>query len=70
MMFYIFIKACKKYEFDFMLNTCGGLTMTLYPRNTFESIDVGQGRYVYNFKELFYNAIKEMKAYRKKRGML
>ena len=68
MMFHFFIKACKKYNFDFVLSTCGGLTMTLHPKNTFESINVNQGYYVYNFRKLFKRSIKEMKKYREMRG--
>lgn len=69
-MFYIYIRACKKYGFDFMIGTFGGLNITLYPKNTFENINISQSYYSYNYNKLFLDSIKEMKAYRKKRGTL
>ena len=69
MMFNIFIKACEKHEFNFDINTCGRLTVTLYPRNSFESINIDNGRYYYDLNSLLLDAIKEMKAYRKTRGV-
>lgn len=67
-MFFIFIIACKKYEFSFTLNAHSRLTLTLYPSNSFESIDIDQGYFNYNFTKLFLSAIKEMKTYRKMVG--
>lgn len=67
-MFFIFIMACKKYEFNFNLNAHNRLVLTLYPSNSFESIDIDQGYFNYNFIKLFLSAIKEMKTYRKMVG--
>lgn len=66
-MFYIFVKACKKYKFDFEIITYGKLTVTLKPSNTFETITIDL-RYGSNVNKLFRNAIKKMKEYRKERG--
>jgi hypothetical protein len=68
-MFFIFIKACKKYNFDFSLGTYGELTIVLKPKNTFENIEVKQ-KYYYNrdFNQLFIKAIRAMKRYREERG--
>lgn len=67
-MFYIFTRACKKYNFDFSLNTYGELTITLKPRNTFENIEIKQKYYYRNFNKLFIEAIKKMKQYREEMG--
>lgn len=65
-MFFIFIKACNKYKFSFVLNTYGETSITLKPNNTFENIYVYEG----NFHKLFVTAIKKMKMYRKNGGRL
>lgn len=65
-MFYIFIKACKKYAFTYALSTCGGLTLILRPYDTFENINIEEKFCDYN--KVFIKAIKEMKKYREKRG--
>lgn len=68
-MFFIFIKACKKYKFDFTLSTYGKTSMMIRPKNTIENIDISQGYYHgYESNKLFLMAIKEMKRYRKERG--
>lgn len=67
-MFYIFLRACKKYYFDFSLNTTSGLTLTLRPKNTFGNIEIKQEYYKKNYNKLFFKAIKEMKNYREKKG--
>ena len=67
-MFYIFIKACDKYNFDFSFGTCGKPSMSLKPKNTFESITIERDYFDYNFNKLFLKAIKEMKKYRRERG--
>ena len=64
MMFFIFIKACKKYEFAYALSTYGGLVLILRPYNTFENIEIKQEYYKCNYFKLFLTAIKKMKAYR------
>lgn len=65
-MFYIFIRARKKYGFNFSLNTYGKDALTLRPNNTFEYINVKQGYYNRNYFTLFIKAIKIMREYRKK----
>lgn len=65
-MFFIFIKACKKYKFSFVLNTYGETSIILKPNNTFENIYV----YENNFHKLFVTAIKKMRMYRKNGGRL
>lgn len=64
-MFYIFIRACKKYKFSFSLNLHSRLIIILHPNNTFESINIKQERCDHNFNKLFLKAIKEMKRYRR-----
>lgn len=66
-MFFIFILACRKYGFSFAVNTCGKLTMTLFPNNSFGNISIEQC-YSRNFTKLFLKTIKEMKTYREKWG--
>ena len=65
-MFLIFIKACKKYKFTFVLSTYSSLTMILRPNNTFENIDIDFS--CHNYNKLFLKAIKTLKEYRKERG--
>lgn len=65
-MFFIFIRACKKYKFSFMLNTHGDTTLILKPTNTFESINISREHFDCGFNALFLKAIKEMKRYREK----
>ena len=67
-MFFIFIKACRKYGFTFSLSSNADLTLTLHPRNTFDNIEISQEYYRRNYIKLFLKAIKEMKTYRKERG--
>lgn len=64
MIFHKFIRACKKYNFNFAINTFGGLTLTLRPNNTFESIKINENSY----RKLFLKAIKAIKKYRKDRS--
>lgn len=64
-MFFIFIRACRKYKFTFVLNTNNGLILTLHPNNVFETIEIKQGRYNRNYFKLFLEAIKKMKNYRR-----
>lgn len=65
MMFYKFIKVCKKYKFTFALNTYCGISLILHPNNTFENIKLKASYGEYN--KLFKNAIKEIKKYRAER---
>ena len=67
-MFYIFLRACKKYRFAYTLSAITGLTLTLYPSNTFGFIEVRQEYYERNYFKLFVRAIKKMKTYRKENG--
>lgn len=60
-MFLRFVKKCKKYKFNFAINTSVGLTLILRPINTFESIRINENSYW----KLFLKAIREMKKYRK-----
>lgn len=41
-MFYIFIKACKKYKFSFVLHAYGKDALTIRPNGSFEYIDIKQ----------------------------
>lgn len=66
-MFYIFIRACRKYKFTYAISTYGGLTIVLRPNNTFKNIEIEQ-KFYRNYNKLFLQAIKEMKKYRKERG--
>lgn len=62
-MFLIFILTCKKYQFKYTLNSYNILSLTLYPINTFDKINI-ELQHI-NYFKLFSNAIKEMKRYRK-----
>lgn len=64
-MFYIFIKACKKYKFSFVLHAYGKDALTILPNGSFEYIDIKQGYYERNYFRLFLKAIKIMREYRK-----
>lgn len=68
MMFYIFVRACEKYNFDFSVNSNSIQAMSLRPKNTFEGITVERDYFDWNFNKLFIKAIKIMKRYRKERG--
>jgi hypothetical protein len=74
MWFWLFQKACRKYHFNFTLNTHGGLKLILSPsrlnikhnfeakyRRVFDSIEVTECHFRYG--KLFRKAIKEMKKY-------
>lgn len=67
-MFYIFIRACRKYKFTYVMSTYMGLTIILRPNNTFDNIELKQNFYCRDYNKLFLQAIKEMKRYRKERG--
>lgn len=66
MIFFRFVRACRKYKFTFILNTYGGLSLILRPNDTFENIKLEE-RYI-DYYKILLNGIKEMKKYRKKRG--
>lgn len=63
-MFYIFVKACRKYKFTYSLNSINGLILSLRPNDALGSIELKQGFYEKNYSKLFLEAIKIMKAYR------
>lgn len=67
-MFFRFIRVCKKYRFTYALSTVSELTLILRPSGSFDNIEISQGYYNWNYRKLFSDAIKEMKAYRKERG--
>jgi hypothetical protein len=67
-MFYIFLRACKKYRFTYALNAVSGLTLILHPNNTFGFIEIKQEYYERNYFKLFIKAIKKMREYRKESG--
>lgn len=62
-MFNIFIKACKKYGFTYVLTSYNGLSLELRPNNTFKRIEIKQ-EYNRNYSKLFMAGIKKMKLYR------
>lgn len=64
-MFYIFVRACRKYGFTYALGSYHGFLLILRPNNTFENIEIRQEYYRCNYFKLFLDAIREMKAYRK-----
>lgn len=64
-MFYVFLRACKKYGFTYALNAVNGLSIALHPNDALGFIEVKQEYYEHNYFKLFLNAIKKMKAYRK-----
>ena len=67
-MFFIFTIACKKYKFNFSLNTHGDVTLLLKPMNNFENIGIRQEYYNRSYSKLFLRAIKAMRMYRLKEG--
>ena len=64
-MFFIFIRACRKYRFTYVLSSHHEFSLMLRPNNTFENIEIKQEYYECNYFWLFFNAIRKMKAYRK-----
>lgn len=62
-MFFIFVRACKKYNFTFVLSTYNGISLILRPNNTFENINIEE--YCYNLNKILLEGIKVMKKYRK-----
>lgn len=62
-MFFRFVRACKKYNFTFVLSTYGGISLILRPNNTFENIELKE--YCYNLNKILLEGIKVMKKYRK-----
>lgn len=67
-MFYIFIRACRKYGFSYAINANFGLILTLFSNNTLEKIEIKQEYYNKNYFKLFLMAIKRMKEYKRGRG--
>ena len=67
-MFYIFLKACKKYKFDYTLHALNDFVVTLHPKDNFGFVEVKQKYYVKSYFKLFVKAIKKMKEYRKENG--
>lgn len=65
-MFYIFVRACRKYGFTYALGSYHGFSLILRPNGTFENIEIKQGFYECNYFKLFWKAIRAMKDYRKK----
>lgn len=63
-MFYIFVKACRKYGFTYNLNSINGLVLSMRPNDAISSIELKQEIYEKNYSKLFLEAIKRMKAYR------
>lgn len=66
MIFFRFIRACKKHRFTFVLSTYGGLSLILRPNDTFENIKLEE-RYL-DYYKILLKGIKEIKKYRKERG--
>lgn len=63
-MFFIFVKACRKYKFTYDLNSINGLILYLRPNDALSPIELKQGLYEKSYSKLFLEAIKTMKAYR------
>lgn len=64
-MFYIFLRACKKYRFAYSLHAVNEFIITLHPKDALGFIEVRQEYYERNYFKLFVRAIKKMKTYRK-----
>lgn len=64
-MFFIFIRACKKYGFTYLLNTNSSFMLILHPIDNAKFIEIEQNYYEKSYFKLFLSAIKKMKAYRK-----
>ncbi len=66
-MFFIFIRACRKYGFTYALSSYHEFSLILRPNGTFENIEIKQEYYESNYFKLLFEAIRKMKAYRKGR---
>lgn len=64
-MFYIFLRACKKYRFSYALHAVNEFIITLHPNDALGFIEVKQEYYNRSYFKLFLKAIKKMRAYRK-----
>ena len=64
MWFWLFHKACKKYEFSYALSNVSGfgVKLVLRPHYTFNNIDL-EVQYYNEYGKLFRKAIKTMKEY-------
>lgn len=62
-MFFVFVRACKKYNFTFVLSTYNEISLILRPNNTFENIKLEE--HYYNLRKILSRGIKVMKKYRK-----
>lgn len=67
-MFTIFVLACKRYKFAYTINAIHGVSLCMYPYDSFGDINVSQEYYEINYTKLFIKAIKKMKWYRKEVG--
>lgn len=67
-MFYIFLRACKKYRFSYSLSAVSELTIALHPNDALGFVEVKQEYYDSSYFKLFLKAIKKMKEYRKEKG--
>lgn len=67
-MFYIFLKACKKYRFAYALHAVNEYIITLHPKDALGFVEVKLEYYDRNYFKLFVKAIKKMKEYRKEKG--
>lgn len=67
-MFYIFLRACKKYKFDYTLHALNDFIVSLHPIDNLGFVEVKQEYYDKSYFKLFVKAIKKMKEYRKENG--
>ena len=67
-MFYIFLRACKKYRFAYSLHAVNDFIITLHPKDALGFVEVKQEYYDRSYFKLFLKAIKKMKTYRKEKG--
>lgn len=66
MIFYRFVRACKKYKFTFVLSTYGKVTLILRPVNTFKNIELEED--YYDLRSILLRGIKTMREYRENGG--
>ena len=67
-MFYIFLKARKKYRFSYALHAVNEFIITLHPKDALGFVEAKQEYYDRSYFKLFLRAIKKMRAYRKEKG--
>ena len=67
-MFFIFLRACKRYKFVYTLHAINEFSITMHPKEALGFVEVKLEYYDRSYFKLFVKAIKKMKEYRKENG--